>query len=340
MLIIFFIFILINLCFVIFYNFFRKNINVVDFPGTKRKIHKFPVPLLGGVFLIINILLLFSISLFDDQILYKFLLLKEKKEVFVFFISCLVLFLLGFLDDKFKLNAYLRFLIFIVLFSFIAEDSHLRIDYIQLSFFKEKLFLNSFSYLLTVLCFLLFVNAFNFFDGINLQSGIYSLFLSIIICFINNSLFFFYILIIFLLIFLYLNYKNKTFLGDSGTYLLSFIFSYYFIKLYNMRYIVNADEIVVLMIIPGLDLFRLFCLRIINKKNPFIADKNHIHHLILKKFDYLHANFILFLLITLSYLFYKFFVIKSLSIFCIILIYFLVIYFFSKKSSNNDKIKF
>jgi UDP-GlcNAc:undecaprenyl-phosphate GlcNAc-1-phosphate transferase len=315
---------------VIFYNFFRQKIIILDFPDKERKLHKIPVPLYGGIFLFINLFLLLIISIFDDQILYNFFDLKEKRDIFIFFSSCLFLFILGLLDDKFKINPYLRFIIFLIIFLLITQEENLRIEYIQLSFLKNKIYLNYFSYFFTILCFLLFVNAFNFFDGMNLQSGIYSLILSIIICSINNNLLFFYILQIFLIFFLYLNYKNKTFLGDSGAYLLSFIFGYYFIKIYNERFILNADEIVVLMLIPGLDLFRLFFLRIINKTNPFFPDKNHIHHLLLRKFNYIKVNFIIFSLIIFSYFFYKIFHIQYLSIIFITIIYTFLVYYFSK----------
>jgi len=325
-----FVFFLINIFLVIFYNFFRKKIIILDFPDKERKLHKIPVPLYGGIFLFINLFLLLIISIFDDQILYNFFDLKEKRDIFIFFSSCLFLFILGLSDDKFKINPYLRFIIFLIIFLLITQEENLRIEYLQLSFLKNKIYLNYFSYFFTILCFLLFVNAFNFFDGMNLQSGIYSLILSIIICLINNNLLFFYILQIFLIFFLYLNYKNKTFLGDSGAYLLSFIFGYYFIKIYNERFILNADEIVVLMLIPGLDLFRLFFLRIINKTNPFFPDKNHIHHLLLRKFNYIKVNFIIFSLIIFSYLFYKVFHIQYLSIIFITLIYTFLVYYFSK----------
>jgi UDP-GlcNAc:undecaprenyl-phosphate GlcNAc-1-phosphate transferase len=325
-----FAFSLINISLVFFYGFFRRKINIVDFPDKERKLHKIPVPLYGGIFLFLNLFLLLIISIFDDQILYNFFDLKEKRDVFIFFSSCVFLFILGLLDDKFKINPYLRFIIFFIIFLLITQEKNLRIEYIQLSILENRIYLNYFSYFFTILCFLLFVNAFNFFDGINLQSGIYSLILSIIICLINNNLLFFYILQIFLIFFLYLNYKNKTFLGDSGAYLLSFIFGYYFIKLYNERFILHADEIVVLMLIPGLDLFRLFFLRIINKKNPFFPDKNHIHHILLRKFNYIKVNFILFSLIIFSYFFYKVFYIQYLSIIFITIIYTFLVYYFSK----------
>ena len=59
----------------------------------------------------------------------------------------------------------------------------------------------------------------------------------------------------------------KCFLGDSGSILLGFIFSYLIIRLYNQNVIYFADNIFLLMLIPGLDMFRLFAERLIFKKS-------------------------------------------------------------------------
>ena len=103
------------------------------------------------------------------------------------------------------------------------------------------------------------------FDGINLQSSFYSLFIFFNFIFFINSLLI-NIIVISLIFFSYLNFKNKTFLGDSGSLLLAFIISYFFINLYNLDYINYADKICIFMLIPGLDLIRLFVIRIFNKK--------------------------------------------------------------------------
>ena len=93
------------------------------------------------------------------------------------------------------------------------------------------------------------------------------------------------LLIISLIGFSYLNFKNKSFLGDSGSLLLAFIISYFFIKLYNLGYIKYADQIVIYMLIPGLDLIRLFIFRILKKRNPLSPDRLHLHHILIKKFS-------------------------------------------------------
>ena len=83
-----------------------------------------------------------------------------------------------------------------------------------------------------------------------------------------------------------LNLKGKIFMGDSGIYISSFFLSYLIIKNYNINIRINADLIFILMMLPGIDMLRLFIFRILDKKNPFLPDKNHIHHLLLEKFTY------------------------------------------------------
>ena len=41
------------------------------------------------------------------------------------------------------------------------------------------------------------------------------------------------------------------------------------------------------MMIPGIDMMRLFFLRIIGGKNPFKGDRSHIHHILLSKYNHL-----------------------------------------------------
>ena len=46
-----------------------------------------------------------------------------------------------------------------------------------------------------------------------------------------------------------------------------------------------SEEIFLLMMIPGIDMFRLFVERIARKKNPFKGDRNHLHHILLNSFS-------------------------------------------------------
>ena len=93
-------------------------------------------------------------------------------------------------------------------------------------------------------------------------------------------------LIIILIIILIFNFKNKIFLGDSGVYFLVSYLSCYFIELGNSDIKIYAEEILLLMFLPGLDMLRVFIVRIYNKSDPFRADRIHLHHILVDKFGW------------------------------------------------------
>ena len=72
------------------------------------------------------------------------------------------------------------------------------------------------------------------------------------------------------------------FLGDSGNYIISSIISISSIFIYNSQInqinYINIEFFFLLFMLPGIDMARLFIQRIINNKNPLIADKDHLHH--------------------------------------------------------------
>ena len=266
--------------------FFNSNIanilNLFDIPDGKRKIHYAPVPLTGGIIIFLNI----SYCFIFNQLNVGIELFDNIKNLNIFFLSCFVLWVLGIIDDKKNISANLKFLIilFIIIINLLFDKSII-INKVYLTFFNE-FNLGFFAYIWTAICFLLFINALNMFDGINLQTAIYSSFICLLFIF-NSFLSNFFLIILFsLIIFCLLNLKNKSFMGDSGTYLLSYLFSYFFIRSYNEFSLFYADEIVLIMLIPGLDLMRLFIIRILKKKHPFSPDKQHLHHYLLNRFGY------------------------------------------------------
>ena len=72
-------------------------------------------------------------------------------------------------------------------------------------------------------------------------------------------------------------------------------------------------------------MLRLYVQRVYNKKNPFKADLNHLHHLLLKKFSYNKAINYLLLILSLP-IFLSFFVSSSKKIY---LIGFIIFFYFS-----------
>ena len=281
--------------FFLIFNFFlivtyQKNklfYQILDKPDGVRKLHKKPMPLAGGMIIFFNLLLYFIFLMINDKLLIKEFFFINKFESIIFFITLTFIFILGVLDDKFNLNPSLKFFICLLIIIFLTKyDQSLILQNIQISFYSETINLGRYGIFFTLFCFLVFLNAFNMFDGINLQSCLYSLIIFLNLFNYSNLSLLLLMIIISIISFSYLNFKNLSFLGDSGTLLIAFLISYFFIKLYNLGKISYADEIVIYMIIPGLDLIRLFVIRILRKKNPLSPDREHLHHLLLNKYSY------------------------------------------------------
>jgi len=289
----------INLIF--FLNLDRLNhfFNFYDYPEKKRKIHKSKTSLLGGsiFFVCLNIYFIFDYYYFKKFINFSYISI---------FLSITLIFIIGVIDDKKDIKAFIKSIFFIlIILVFIFPNENLVIQNLRFSFLENEINLGNLSIYFTILCIFLFVNSFNMYDGINGQAGLYI---------ITIFSYFFYkgilnemslSLIICTILFLYLNLKNKIFLGDNGSLLVSLLISVVVIKSYNENLIINCDEIFILMMMPGIDMARLFIERGLKKKNPLTADGNHFHHILLKRFKLnyvLLINFTLILVPIIAYL--------------------------------------
>ena len=104
---------------------------------------------------------------------------------------------------------------------------------------------------------------------------------------------FFIVIVAMLPLYIY-NFRknNKVFLGDSGSLFLGGIISIGVINLcnnLNYDYISISSPLLIFIIVlyPIIDLINVVSRRIIKRKSPFKADKNHIHHFL----NFHHINF-------------------------------------------------
>jgi UDP-GlcNAc:undecaprenyl-phosphate GlcNAc-1-phosphate transferase len=322
--------IILNLALFLCYKFVSKYYNLYDYPDAVRKIHNIPVPLLGGVFLILNLFTIFIIKNFFSNFL-EINFFGNINKFNYFFFTVLLFFILGWYDDKRHLKANTKFFlsIFLILISLFL-DKELLLTNVIFSFSKESINLQFFSYPLTIICILLFINAFNMLDGINGQCTCYFLF--ILLLFLTKDILFIFSLtfIIVFIFFLFLNINNKAFLGDNATLPLGYMISYIFLKLYNVEKIFLPEQVFLVMCVPGYDLLRLAILRIYKGNNPFLADNNHIHHLIMKKYGFLSTFFIVQLLLITPYTTYVLFSNFFMSFFLSIFLYIFILTIFYK----------
>ncbi len=290
--------IFLNLIFIFWFEKIRIFHLIIDKPDNFRKFHKKPTSLAGGVILMINILFFFIVYLIYEKSLLDEIIFVSVTELNFFICSCLLIFLIGFFDDKFNFTPLIKFFLLLsVIILLLYFNPNIRLETIRLSFIKNEINLAQYSTLFTLFCFLVFINSFNMFDGINLQASSYTLFIFITFAIYLKISLLIKILLIFIIAFKYLNFRNKSFLGDSGSLLVAFIISFIFIKLFNYNIINYSDEIFIYMMLPGIDMIRLFFQRIKMKRNPFSFDRLHLHHLLLKKFSYTKSILIINLLI-------------------------------------------
>ncbi len=304
----------------VFIKLFLK-LKIYDEPDFLRKIHITNVPLVGGMIFILNIFLYLLTKIFLIEISF----FNGFREIVSFLLGAILVFLVGLYDDRYSLKPNTKLiLIAIIVATSVNISETFQVNYINFLFYENTIYLNNFGIIFTIFCFLVFLNAFNMMDGINGLSVTYFLICLIYLVLLNNNLNFFLFLLLPAVIFLFFNFQNKVFLGDSGSLLLGFILSCIFIKFHNEDYI-YADQIVLLMIIPGIDMLRVAINRILKKQHPFKADQSHLHHLILKKYSPKVSYIVIITLIGITALMSQIFTSKFINLSQIIVI--LIIYF-------------
>ncbi len=238
------------------------------------------IPLIGGIFLFIGLLL---------NLFYLHLYQKIPSSNFIIMWFLFSMFSIALIDDKFNIPPIFRLILCSLVTILFFVDSGfliktLNFKYLNLYVFPENVYI---TYFFSIFCMIVLIHAYNFIDGINgLASLIGIIWLIYLSSKIPNFLMNYPIFFIFIFLFLYLNLNNKMYLGDSGNYLISSIIGISIIK-ENLSnpYLFYVEEIFLLFLIPGLDLIRLFFNRIKNKKNPFVGDMEHFHHLLIRRFN-------------------------------------------------------
>lgn len=241
------------------------------------------------------------------------------------------IFLIGLLDDILNIDYKVRLILFfLILIIFIKFNNRYLIDYLYFETFNITFVLGNISFLITPLCIMLLINSMNMADGINgISSLIFLSFLFILFNYSNPLNIFLTYIVIALIIFLYFNLNNKIYLGDSGVYFISIFLSLYVINEYKFGSIgLSCEKIFLIFMIPGIDMFRLFCVRLYNKKNPFKGDLNHLHHLLINKFNIKNSLLIYILIIIWPNILSRFFgfeiyllIILNFVIYCLIINY-------------------
>ena len=123
-------------------------------------------------------------------------------------------------------------------------------------------------------------------------------------------------------------------MGDGGTLFLGSIMSLIVIANYTKTNSLTVEEIFLLMFLPGMDMLRLFIERIYHKKNPFMGDREHLHHLLLTLYGY-KFSISLILIISILPLLSNLFIRSEFVIIFFIIFYFFLLFLVKKKISKK-----
>lgn len=253
-----------------------------------------------------------GLSIFSVLILISFFFYVQGIDIFDFslIIPLFLLMVVGLYDDIYNIDFKLKF-IFQIITAKILIDNGLIIDNLHGVFgvFELNRIL---AQVLTIFIIVAIINSINFIDGIDgLASTVILIFILMFEYFSNSMTPFFYLSLIIvssIIPIYYFNFKKekKVFLGDSGSLFLGGLASIYIIYILSNNYIIKPlfDVHKVLFVIsifffPIIDIIRVFFYRILDGKSPFVADKNHLHHLLLRIFNKHYLIVLIVVLITI-----------------------------------------
>jgi len=261
--------------------FIRK---LYDKPGG-RKTHNRFVPNLGGVAIFAGFALSFICwTNFSDSVYLQYLIL-----------GLILLHFLGVKDDIVPLVPYKKLggqiiaaTVLVIPGMFRINDLHGILGIYHLSV--------SAAIGLSIFAVILLINSFNLIDGIDGLAGGISLLISLLFSYIfwrsglNNILVASLALAGALVGFLFYNRQPaRIFMGDAGSMCIGYLMAAFSFQFMNSASAVpnglfhrNPGVLLAVFIVPLFDTLRVFTIRILDKKSPFEADSNHIHHKLLR----------------------------------------------------------
>ncbi|MGI6623082.1 MAG: MraY family glycosyltransferase [Acetivibrionales bacterium] len=271
------------------------NVGAVNIPGDSRRIHKNPMPLLGGLAIIIGFILAIVYS-FATKNIKVFVGYLVKPKTLGLLLGVFIIIILGIVDDIKPLRARVKFPVQL-LAAIIVVATGTRIIAISKPFQATVALHPSMMYFLgDILAFIISVfwivgmtNAINFIDGLDGLaagvSGIAALTLYIVAVIRRQDDIAIIAVSLVGAIFGFLPYNfnpAKIFMGDTGATFLGFLLA--IISIEGTMKSITAIAVAIPILVLGLPIFdTLFAIirRIMNGKPIGQADRGHLHHRLL-----------------------------------------------------------
>jgi UDP-GlcNAc:undecaprenyl-phosphate GlcNAc-1-phosphate transferase len=255
------------------------KLGILDIPKDDRKVHKEPIPYLGGAAIYASAI--FTMLIFSEL---------DKTSVSIM-IGGTVVFLIGLIDDIKDISPKLK-LAGQIIAAMIAVYGGAKINYITNPIpGYNVIYLEHFATPISILWIVGITNTINLVDGLDgLASGVAAISASTMM-FMASISGFDYILLECAVIagsslgFLPYNFNPaKIFMGDTGSLFLGYMLAV--ISILGFLKTVTLAAIIIMVLVLGIPLFDTFFAivrRIRNKKPIMEADRGHVHHRLLAK---------------------------------------------------------
>ena len=260
------------------------KLNMLDVPNG-RKDHARPTPITGGLAMAVGVLVTLFATLGNNL----------GAPFVAFAIGSTLLIAVGLLDDKFDLRWYWRVLAQIIAALVMVHMGGVQVQYLGPVFGLSDAALGALSVPFTVFATVGLINAINMIDGADGLAGLLvaaalAMLLAAAIYSGNGAVIDKLVILIgAVLAFLVYNLRfpwrcsARLFMGNAGSAFLGFVIAWMTFRLtQNPGHPVSPVLALWFVPIPVMDTLVLMLRRVRNKQSPFIADRNHIHHLMLE----------------------------------------------------------
>lgn len=254
-----------------------KHVEALDYPN-ERKVHKKPMPLLGGLMMFFGFL--FGYMFFAPQ----------NTQMLAILIAGFIVILTGMIDDIKPLKARQKMIGQLIAAIIVTFYGDILLN--DITFFGFYFDFGWLAYPLTIIFIVALMNCINFIDGLDgLSCGISTIFFATIgvIAFIMHNIGSLEITLTFIMLgaclgFLIFNFNPaKIFMGETGSMFLGFMISVVCLMGFKAVTLTSLVVPMLILAIPILDTLFAIIRRIIHKKPIYIADKQHLHHQLLNK---------------------------------------------------------
>ncbi len=256
------------------------TMGLVDKPGGRKR-HNGEVPVIGGIAMFAG--------MFAGLLLFK----SPIYSLLPIFVACSLILVIGVLDDRFGLPAFLRLSAQIAAVLIMVYGTHLSLAGIGAPFGMGEIVMGRYTLIFTMLVTLTMVNAYNLIDGVDGLAGSLALvaLLSIaaaasiqhagaVAALIASAAIAGFLLFNFPTPW---NQKKRTFMGDAGSTLLGFTIVWITLGVsQGSERVISPVSCLWFASIPIYDLLTCSVRRMLKGKSPFLPGRDHFHHVLLR----------------------------------------------------------